>query len=155
MILDKLLEFDPALTALTVTAVSTNVLDMLVAREMGIGMGEEQRPQVQITVNAALVSAGATTLQVQLQASVDNAAWTIEAQTDAIPKANLGVGAVIRVPLGIMQPQSAGVPRYYRLNYVVATGPFTGGSIQAELVIGDGQTNNALVSYPPGIVITN
>lgn len=155
MILDKLLQFDPNPTLITVTAASTNTLDMLNAREMGVGASQDQMMHVLVTVIAALVAAGAATLQVQLQASVDNVAWTIEAQTDAIPKANLGVGALVRLPMGRMQPQSAGVPRYYRLNYVVGTGPFTGGSVEADLVVGDGQSNNAPVNYPSGVVITN
>lgn len=152
MILDKSLQFDPNPTLITVTAASTNVLDMLAQRDMSIG--EEFTFWALVTVIVALTSAGATTLQVQLQGSVDNAVWATLAQSDAIPKANLVAGATIKVPLAPQAPQSAGIPRYYRLNYVVATGPFTGGSVEADLVVAGLQTNNP-PTYAPGVVVVN
>lgn len=152
MILDKFLQFDPSGTLLTVTAVSTNVIDLINAREMSVDTGPMQLAAL-VTVGVALTSAGATTLTVQYQQSVDNAAWTICAQTDAIPKANLAAGQVIPINMPPMQPQSAGIPRYHRLNYVVTTGPFTGGSIEADLVAN--RQVNTPPYYPPGIVIAN
>jgi len=152
IILDKNLQFDPAGTAITVTAVSTNVLDMLAQRDMALG--EQFAMKVLVTVLVALTSGGATTLQVQLQGSVDNAAWAVLAQTDAIPKANLAAGQTIEVPLTQQAPQSAGIPRYYRLNYVVATGPFTAGTVEADLVVSGAQDSNP-PTYPPGVVVSN
>lgn len=153
MILDKLLQFDPNPTLLTVTAPSTNVIDLINAREMSIDIGPAQLAAL-VTVIVTLVAAGAATLQVQYQQSVDNAAWTIAAQTDAIPKANLAAGQVIAINMPPMQPQSAGVPRYHRLNYVVGAGPFTGGSVEADLVM-NRQVSNPQLNYPAGIVIAN
>jgi Bbp16-like protein len=153
MILDKLLQFDPAATALTVTAPSTNVIDLVNAREMSVDVGPAQLAAV-VTVGTALTSAGATTLTVQYQQSTDNAAWTIAAQTDAIPKANLTAGMFIVVNMPPMQPQSAGIPRYHRLNYVVATGPFTGGNIEADLVM-NRHVNSPQLNYPAGITVAN
>src|SRR2546429_4258221 len=91
MILDKFLQFDPNPTLITVTAPSTNVIDLINAREMSVDIGPAQLAAV-VTVIVALVAAGAATLTVQYQQSTDNAAWTIAAQTDAIPKANLTAG---------------------------------------------------------------
>jgi hypothetical protein len=38
---------------------------------------------------------------------------------------------------------------------VVAAGPFTAGTIEADLVIGAEQLNNQTVTYPPGVVVSN
>jgi hypothetical protein len=154
MILDKLLQFDAGATAITASAASTNTLDMLNARDIAIGGNMDQDPLVVVTVGVTFTAAGAATLTIQCQASVDNASWTTVSQTDAIPKANLTAGTVIKLPLGLQQPQSAGIPRYYRLNYVVATGPMTAGQIEADLVIGGMQLNNPPV-YPSGFTVTN
>ena len=160
MILDNLLRFDPTGTAVTVTTPSTNTIDALAFRDLGVGGSPGMEPNIVVTVGAAFAAAGAATLQVQLQASVDNINWTVENQTDAIPKANLPAGQVIRFPLGSQQPQSAGIPRYYRLNYVVANGPFTSGSITSDLVCVAPQAHpvgpTGLQSgYQPGFVVVN
>jgi Bbp16-like protein len=153
MILDKLLQFDPAATAITVTAVSTNVLDLLNARDIAI-FGE--RPLVAvISLGATFTAAGAATLTIQFQGSVDNITWTTYEQTDAIPKANLLINTVIRMPIPPQAeaPHAAGIPRYLRLNYVVATGPFTAGTIEADLVV-DPQASQP-PTYAPGVTVAN
>ena len=154
MILDKNLQFDPLATAITATAVSTNVIDLLNAREIATDQ-YGGFPIVTITLGATFTAAGAATLTVQVQGSVDNVTYTLLDQTDAIPKANLLIGTVLRIPLGKLQPQSVGLSRFYRLNYVVAAGPFTAGTIEADLVIGAEQLNNQTVTYPPGVVVSN
>lgn len=153
MILDGLLLFDTAV-ALTATAVSTNVVDLLNARDMGVG---DPELSVVVQCTTALLSAGASTLTIQVQGSTDNTTYTIYAQSDAIPKASLGAGSKFSIDLPRMPPHAAGRPRYLRLNYVVATGPFTGGTLTSFMVL-DEQLNagspNAL-GYSPGIVIAN
>lgn len=42
-------------------------------------------------------------------------------------------------------------PRFYRLNYVVASGPFTAGQVQSQLVLQREDPNY----YPPGVVVAN
>lgn len=152
MYLDKSLQFDPSGTAITATAPSTNVLDMLAKRDMGVGKAFEGH-EACLNVGAAFTAVGAATLTVQLQGSVDNAAWTTLVQTDAIPKDNLVAGAKIKVPLPSKEaaPHIAGIPRYYRLNYVVGTGPFTAGTIQADLVPVTQQQEGS--GYPSGFAV--
>jgi hypothetical protein len=157
-ILDKLLQADPPATALTATAASTNTLDMQQARDMNIAGNIGMDMHWEVYVSLALTSGGSTTLQIQSQGSSDNTNWFTMAETDAIPKANLTTGTRIVVPLGQQQPQQVGtgggIPRYYRLNYVIATGPFTGGTIEADLVVSAPHMNNP-PSYPPGITVAN
>lgn len=154
MYMDGLLLFDTSV-ALTASAASTNVVDLVNARDMGVG--DDPALDVIVQVTSALLSAGATTLTVQFQGSTDNVTYTTYAQSDAIPKANLTAGAKISMDIPRIPPHAAGRPRYLRLNYVVATGPFTGGTITAFIVVDDQQgvgSPNAL-SYSPGIVIAN
>lgn len=156
MILDKNLQFDPSATAITVTAVSTNVIDLLNARDISIGAaGDGQVFEAVVTVGTALAAAGAATLTIQFQGSTDNATWTTYSQTDALPKANLTANQVIRLPLPpqAAAPHAAGLPRYLRLNYVVATGPFTAGTVEADLVMNP-QANNP-PAYPSGVTVAN
>lgn len=153
MYLDKLLEMDPPATAITVTAPSTNVADGQQARDFGVGDAFERASFV-ITVGVAFTAAGAATLTIQVQGSTDNAAWTTLMQSDAIPKANLTAGQQIILPLPPQQaaPHIAGRPRYYRLNYVVATGPFTAGQISSYLVPVTQQNSG---QYAPGFTVAN
>lgn len=153
MILDKNLQFDPAATAITVTAVSTNVIDLQNARDIAVGTAWEP-PCAFVTVGVAFAAVGAGTLRVQLQGSVDNITFTTYCQSDDIPKANLIAGAVIKLVASPQPPHAAGLPRYYRLNYVVTTGPFTAGQIEADLAAIAYQINNP-PTYAPGVVVAN
>jgi hypothetical protein len=136
MILDRqnLFSMNQAITA---TAVSTDVIDL--GPEMWAGnAGSDREIPVELTVTETFTSAGATTLQIELQSSV-NEAFSVPIKhklTDVIAKADLAVGKVLTK--GIAIPPD--VKRYVRLNYVVATGPFTAGKITAG-VTSSRQTN--------------
>lgn len=159
-ILDNNLRFDPSGTAITSTAASTNVIDLINARDLGVGDGPDGKINAMVTVGTAFTAAGAATLQVQAQASVDNSTWFTVSETDAIPKADLYAGAVIQLPIGPMPPQAAGIPRYYRLNYVVATGPMTAGTVTSDLKVGTAQQHPVSAAgyqsgYPSGFTVSN
>lgn len=157
-ILDKLLQVDPPGTLITATAASTNVLDMLQPRDMNIGGNIGMDMHWEVFISAAFTAGGAATMQVQSQGSSDNVNWFILAETDAIPVARLAINSRIVCPLGQQQLQEigagGGIPRYYRLNYVVATGPMLTGTIEADLVVSAPQMNNP-PTYPPGITVAN
>lgn len=152
MYMDQNLLFDTGL-ALTATANSTNQLDLVNARDLGVG--DDTILHAVCIVTSALLSAGATTLQVALQSSTDNVTYDTLAQSFAIPKASLVAGAKVSIPFPPLQPgQSKG--RYVRMAYTVATGPFTGGAITSFLVLDDNlAVGQAAYGYPPGIVIAN
>jgi hypothetical protein len=127
--------------AITTSRASTNVLDLLAGRDIGAGLAYDQEIRVDVMQNFAGVGAS---LQVQVQEAPDNGAgapgtyYTI-AETDAIVTASLlALGRPIaRYSWPVIQANypagDAAPPRFLRLNYVVAAGPFTGGSVLAYL----------------------
>lgn len=146
MILDKLLLVSSA-QALTATAASTDVIDQGVARDMA--PGEPMKGFV--TVTTLLQSAGSSTLQVQVQGSTDNSTWTTYWESAALAKADIAA-AGSRIDFEVPRPTPGkALPRYYRLNYVVATADFTAGNITAAFLGG----RDDLQAYPAGVVITN
>lgn len=92
---------------------------------------------VQVTEDFA--AAGAATLTVQLQTSEDinfASGVTTVMSSGAIPVAKLKAGFRLMptefIPVGV--GMEGVTKRYMRLNYVVATGPFTAGEIMAGVV---------------------
>lgn len=147
--------------AITVTAPSTNVIDMagvgsgvadpnifgttntIFGQDIGIGDGVSP-PNILCVVTTAFTAGGAGTLQVQLQEAADTgantgtpAAYNTIAQTDAIALANLTKGMKLaEFTIPPKYPGQTTYPRFYRLNYVVATGPMTAGAITAAIITG-------------------
>ena len=150
--------------AVTVTAVSTGVYDVAglgvnvpsvnitglangAAAPEGndIGTGgpsSASPPQLGVVVGNAFTAGGAATMQIQLQAAVDAGngvpgAWDTIVETDTIAVALLTAGSM---PAKFVVPErylGQGFPRFYRLNYIIATGPMTAGTIAfAGLVTG-------------------
>lgn len=148
MILDAFNLFSTA-QALTATAVSTNVIDLKNARDIG-NTGFGPTPDIVVQVISAMLSAGSTTLTITVQGSTDNSSWDDMVSSRAIPKASLTAGAMFAVKMPPLEPGQS-LPRYLRLNYTVAVSDFTGGTLTAWLGL-DTQRNRA---YPAGIYISN
>lgn len=127
MILDKLLMFSEA-QAVTVTAASTDVIDLGpidgTRRDIGVGQPLEFFAQV----NTSAAAAGAATVNIQLQTSADNAAWTTLASSGDLALAALTAGKRV-----VSMKVPAGVLKYLRVNYVVGTGPLTAGAFTAGI----------------------
>jgi hypothetical protein len=148
--------------AVTVTAASTGVYDVA---GLGVGVPVNNRigvagtvfgsdvggggplasaPQIGAWVVTTFTAGGAATLQVQVQAAVDNGSggagtWDTIVESDAVPVANLLSGTPGAPLISYTLPrryQGQGFPRFYRLNYVVGTGPMTAGAISAALLTG-------------------
>ena len=114
---------------ITVTAPSTDVLDLQGAGLGDMGPGEPLPLMIQAT--ETFTAAGAATLVVTLR-TVDNAAMaspSIVLTTQAIPVASLIAG--YRFPINFIPH---GLERYVDCNYTVATGPMTAGKLVASLV---------------------
>lgn len=147
MILDYQTLLDTA-GAVTTSAPSTNIYDLSVARDIGIG--EDPPMRAVFTVTTTFQSTGSSTLTFSIQGSTDNSTWDTYISTPAIAKATLVAGLQFSLPIPRPAPGQSR-PRYLRAYYTVATADFTAGALTTAIVL-DAQAN---IAYPAGIVISN
>ena len=142
MLLDKQNLFSDAQTLIAAAGdvVSTNVIDLGVARNIGGDTDPKLELLAQI-VTTYLASGGASTVKLLVQTSPDNSSWTTLAQTEAIAKASLVAG----YRFGINKLPSP-TSRYLRLVYTIATNDGTAGAITAGLV----PSGEYQAAYPRG-----
>lgn len=127
--------------AVTSTAVSTKSIDTVTALR-NIGSGQDV--QIICTVPTAFTAGGAATMTIALQDSADNSSFADVLVSPAIAVATLVAGYEafrVRVPYTTR--------RYIALNYTIATGPMTGGTITSFLDL-DRQDN---VARPSGYTV--
>jgi hypothetical protein len=176
MQLDALCQFSSA-QAVTSTAASSSIYDVtgagsgnapnmiggvtstgaaLIGFDIGAGDGIAI-PEVYWNVGTTFTAGGSATMQIQLQAAIDDGTnhagtyYTI-VETDALPVANLTAGTSGQFQVPEISPDMGfgeAMPRFYRLNYVIATGPMTAGKITASLVINPSQATK-IQNYPSG-----
>lgn len=140
MLLDKQNVFDWQ-AALTATRASTDVIDLVNARDLGGSFVDNPNLKIRMTVVTALVSAGSSTLAVAFQGSTDNSNWDTYLTMPTVAKASLVAGYTLDIPWpDRLSGQS--LPQYIRLNYTVDTTDFTGGTVSAYVVL-DRQKNFA------------
>lgn len=177
MFLDALIAFSTA-QAITSTAASTSIYDVtgagsgnatnmisgvtssgaaLIGVDIGAGDGFI-RPSVFVDVSTAFVSAGGATLTVQLQAAPDNGSnapgtYVTIFQSAALTVAQLSSSGQVIFPVPPIPPTAFGeaMPRFYRLNYVVATSTFSAGALNANMVINT-ETATKLQNYPSNYI---
>lgn len=132
-IIDKFLQISNA-QAVTVTAVSTDVIDAGATKAAGIGrdLGGGTQLFLEICVSTTFTAGGAATLAIALQDSADNSSFADVLSLPAIAVASLVAGLRLYIPL------PAKMRRYIRANYTVATGPMLTGVLSAQVV--DGMT---------------
>lgn len=135
----------------TGTQSSTNVIDLLNARDLGVGDDSALKLLVEVTV----AFASGTSLQIVIQGAPDNGSgspgtYTTYASGPVIAEASLTVGARLMDLDLPRKAMGAALPRFLRLQYVTV-GTHTAGSIYGSIVL-DRQDD---VYYPPGIVIAN
>ena len=133
MITDKLLRVSED-QALTTTAVSTNTIDLGVARDMGEGT----TLYMNFAVTEALANGTSVKFEVISSAAANLGSPTVIGSTDAILTAalTLGKNVVVRI-----NPDIAGKgQRYLGARYTIA-GTFNAGKVTADVVetIGDGR----------------
>ena len=118
--------------AITTSRASTNVIDLLVARDIG---GEAGDQELHVDIMTAFTAAGSATLQIEFDTSPDNSSWSQLMLSPVYPVANLTVGApIFRYIVPLNQLLNSGAPgRYLRLYYTVATGPMTAGTVLSYL----------------------
>ena len=133
MITDSLLRVSED-QALTTTAVSTNTVDLSVARDMGEGT----TLYMNFAITEALANGTSVTFEVITSASANLGTPTVIGSSAAIVTASLTLGKNIVVTLN---PDIAGKgQRYLGARYTIA-GTFNAGKVTADIVetIGDGR----------------
>lgn len=141
--------------AITSTAVSTNIYDVTGAgsgnapaliwgtstvfgADIGVGDGVAV-PYLYMSIPTTFTTSSSATLQVQVQAAIDNGSnspgsYTTIVETDAFAVTPLVAGKVLLLPI---PPITLGesLPRFYRINYVVGTGTFTAGAVTSVILL--------------------
>lgn len=114
----------------TGSTVSTNVIDLGIARDIGGAVSESLFLLAQVVT--AFTSGGSATMKVQFQGSTDNSTWVTIAQSDDVAVASLIAG--YRFLNGYtLSPGGTTLYRYYRLNYSIGTAVMTAGTLKAGL----------------------
>lgn len=128
MLIDKKLTFCTE-QAVTVSATSTDVIDMGSAGDVGLSSGLH----LMINVDETVTAAGAATVNFQVQCDSDSAFGSPKTvvQTDAVPKATLVAGYQLFIPLPVGLDE-----RYLGVKFLVSTGPLTAGKFTAAIVHG-------------------
>lgn len=176
MILDNYLMFDLAFNAAQVVGTynSGNVLDLGIiglpasavnaggARDIGIG--DDPAMKILAVVTTAFTSGGSPTFQVALQGAPDAGSntpgsWTTMTTGAAATLAQCVVGCrLLDQDMPRPVPGQA-IPRFLRLNYIIATNTITAGAVEACLVLDrhdlPEQSNAVLGGYPAGVTIAN
>lgn len=177
MFLDALIQFSTA-QAVTATAASTNIYDVtgagsgnapnmiggitssgnaLIGFDIGDGDGFAI-PEVYVDVSTAFVSGGGATLVVQLQAAPDNGSnapgtYVTIFQSAVLTVAQLTASASLQFQVPEVPPSTFGeaMPRFYRLNYVVATSTFSAGALNANMVLNP-SNGTKIKNYPSNYI---
>lgn len=136
MMTDALLQLSSA-QVVTVSAVSTNTIDLSQNRDLGAG----EDIYATFSVDEAAVAAGAATVDFQVisSAAANLGSPTVIATSGPIPKADLTLGRKpfsICVNASILLAQPIG-QRYFGVQYVVATGPLTAGKFSCAITDAD------------------
>lgn len=147
--IDNSLVFDSAHDIHGGTTASTNVIDLqglgagnavtnafgtasVFGEDIGIGDGDSP-PVLTVIVGTAFTTAASGTLQVQLQTAPDDGTgaagtYTTALETDTLAPAVLTAGAYIAEMTIPPKAPGAAMPRFIRLNYVIAS-TFSAGTI--------------------------
>ena len=139
-IIDKFLQVSAG-QAITVTAPSTDVIDAGATKSASIGRDIGSGEPLYLEVSVATTMTGAGTLTIALQDSADNSSFADVLALPAIAVAALTAGKTYYLPL------PAGMRRYIRANYTITSGPFTGGTLNAQIVNG----MNFIRAMPDGL----
>jgi hypothetical protein len=126
MITDKLLRVSED-QALTTTAVSTNTIDLSIARDMGEG----HNLFMNFAVTAALTGGTSVKFEVISSASADLSTPTVIGSTDAIVSASLvtGYNTAVRINPAIASKGQ----RYLGARYTIS-GTYSAGTVTADVV---------------------
>lgn len=143
MITDRELSFSTA-QAVTVTANSTDVVDLGVAHDIARG----QNLRVRVQVDTTFTAGGAATLTIAL---VTSAAAALSSPTTVYTTAAIPVASLVAGYVAIDTVIGTTSGRYLGIIYTVATGPMTAGAISASVVLDTESTQAARIVGNTGL----
>lgn len=177
MFLDALVQLSTA-QAITVTAASAAIYDVtgagsgnapnmiggvtasgnaLIGFDIGAGDGIAI-PEVFVDVTTAFTTGDGATLTLVLQAAPDNGSnapgtYVTLYQSAALTAAQLTAAASFQFQVPPVPKTTFGeaMPRFYRLNYVVGTGTFGAGAVNANIVLNPSQATK-IQNYPSNYI---
>lgn len=155
MIIDGYLLLDSASNVLTTNLTSSNAIDLQNARDMGVG--DDPAVKFVCMVNTRFTSSSsASTLQVQIisSAAADLSSPTVLAESSTFSAAQMDALPLFQRLFDIDWPRSRGtLQRYVGARYIVG-GPvaWSAGALTTMFVL---DRDDIVLSYPPGIVISN
>ncbi len=135
--------------------VDANGVQQTAGFDIGTGAGMN-RPVAMFTIDQTFTAAGAATLVIQIEAAPDNGsgsegAYTVIQQTGPLALAQLVAGQEpLVVEFDALLPGEV-LPRFYKFNYVVATGPFIAGELTANILL-DAPSIARAKGYPGNFV---
>lgn len=140
-------------TASGSTQVSTNVIDLANARDLGVGDEAGATPKIMCLVTQTFTAAtGTATINIKAQGSTDNTTFTTYAESGELTTAALQAGKVVaRFDWPAVQPDTGSLPRYLRLAYTANLGLMSTGKVISAIVLG----RDDPTAYPPGITVSN
>lgn len=137
-----------SLVGMTESGQASSAINLLNARDMGIGYGAASPPSVALEIGTAITTANTTTtIQFQFQGSTDSTNWTTYLQSALLTTASLTASSQVFMLDVPPVPPGVSLPQYYRINIALAqaggTHSISSGTIVGGLVL---QRDNA---YPP------
>jgi hypothetical protein len=101
--------------------------------DLGVSEGKDKL-KVSVSFPVAFATASGATLNIQFQGSTDSSTWTTYIESGVLAASALALGAnwVFDWPRKAL---GAAMPKYVRLYYVLGTGTFTTGTINANVVL--------------------
>lgn len=146
-----------SLVGVTGSGTASNVINLQVAEDMGIGDGVAV-PKLAIYMGSGITSASnSATFNIQFQGSTDSSNWTTYAESGALTSASFAANASI-FPIDVpKRPAGAALPQYYRLNLAMAangTASISTGTILAGIVIQRADSVDTLGLYPSGFSVS-
>jgi hypothetical protein len=130
--------FTSLATNIPTAGITSSVIDLGIARDLGIGDGPPN-PKLHCQIGTAITSSSAgVRLNFQFQGSTDSSNWTTYVETGALATSSFTASTVVfKIDVPHRSAGSA-IPRYYRLN-IAGTGStvetISSGTILAGIVL--------------------
>ena len=115
-------------------------------------------PELVWNVTTAFTSASSTTMQIALQAAPDNGSGSagtyvtlVETELLTVAQLALNASGQFQVPPTPLNWVGEAMPRFYRVDFIVATSTFSAGNISAQIVLNPSQQTK-IQNYPGNFV---